>query len=188
MQIGMTDGENQGGAIALNSSGAVNLIPQNGAYVTTNGNSSVTGSVSVGGSQTISGNQTTIGNQSVGGDLNVAGTKNFRIDHPDAPDSKYLLHAAVESNEVLNIYSGNIITNNNGLAVVSLPQYFENNTDFRYQLTVINDLLRQLFPKIENNKFEIKTDKPNIEVSWQITSKRNDKYLREHPFFDVLDK
>jgi len=190
MQIGMTDGETQGGAIALNTSGAVNLIPQNGAYVTTNGNHTVTGVHSVGSNQSVYGNQLVQGTQNVGGDLNVAGTKNFRIDHPENPENKYLVHAAIESNEVLNMYSGNVTTDNNGKAIVKLPQYFELiNIDFRYQLTVIGEFAQAIVSKkIENNTFEIKTDKPNIEVSWQVTAKRNDKYLREHPFFDVRDK
>jgi hypothetical protein len=38
---------------------------------------------------------------------------------------------------MMNIYNGNIITDQNGLAVVELPDYFESlNRDFRYQLTV----------------------------------------------------
>jgi hypothetical protein len=42
------------------------------------------------------------------GALNVTGTKNFKIDHPLDPENKYLYHAAIESSEVLNIYSGNV--------------------------------------------------------------------------------
>jgi hypothetical protein len=39
---------------------------------------------------------------------------------------------------VLNVYSGNVITDENGDAVVSLPHWFEALTkDARYQLTVI---------------------------------------------------
>ena len=39
---------------------------------------------------------------------------------------------------MMNVYSGNISTNANGYATVTLPDYFEAaNKDFRYQLTVI---------------------------------------------------
>jgi hypothetical protein len=31
-------------------------------------------------------------------------------------------------------------------------------------------------------RFTIRTDKPNVKVSWQVTAKRNDPYMREHPF------
>ena len=46
------------------------------------------------------------------GDINVTGTvyaatKDFEIDHPMDPANKYLLHASVESSEMMNIYSGN---------------------------------------------------------------------------------
>src|SRR6185295_4934573 len=55
------------------------------------------------------------------GALNVTGTKNFKIDHPLDPENRYLLHAAIESSEVLNLYSGNVVTDANGEAVVTLP-------------------------------------------------------------------
>src|SRR5581483_5167624 len=73
------------------------------------------------------------------GNLFVDGNKNFKIDHPLDPENKYLLHAAIESSEVLNVYSGNVTTDEQGNAVVELPDWFEAlNKDFRYQLTVIN--------------------------------------------------
>ncbi len=190
MQIGMTDGETQGAAIVMSTAGNINLKPQGTGNVTTNGTHIVTGAHSVGTNQSVYGNQLVQGTQNVGGDLNVGGTKNFRIDHPEDPGNKYLVHAAIESNEVLNLYSGNVTTDNNGIVIVELPQYFESiNIDYRYQLTVIGDFAQAIVSKkIKNNTFEIKTDKPNIEVSWQVTAKRNDMYLREHPFFDVRDK
>jgi hypothetical protein len=35
-----------------------------------------------------------------------AGTKDFKIDHPLDPANKYLVHASVESSEMMNIYTG----------------------------------------------------------------------------------
>ncbi len=127
------------------------------------------------------------GNSNISGDLNVGGTKNFRIDHPDDPDNKYLYHSCIESDEVLNQYSGNVITNADGIAVVTLADYIQKiNIDFRYQLTVIGDFAQAIISKeITNNQFEIKTDKPNIKVSWMIVAKRNDKYMQENPFEPV---
>src|ERR1041384_267383 len=81
-----------------------------------------------------------IGDVEVAVNFNVTGggSKNFKIDHPLDPENKYLYHAAIESSEVLNIYRGNVTTNENGKAVVALPDWFEAiNRDFRYQLTVI---------------------------------------------------
>lgn len=141
------------------------------------------------GEQVVIGDQIVAGNSSVTGNLNVQGTKNFRIDHP-IDNGKYLLHASMESNEPLNTYSGNIITDNNGTAIVRLPDYFDKiNIDFRYQLTVIGQFAQAIISKeLNNNTFEIKTDKPNVKVSWQITAKRNDVYIQNSPFKDVIDK
>jgi len=122
--------------------------------------------------------------------LNVNGTKNFRIDYPNDPDNKYLVHASIESNEVLNKYSGKIITDKNGESIVTLPEYFTDvNIDFRYQLTVIGVFAQAIiFREIDNNQFIIKTDQPNVKVSWEVTARRNDQYMKENPFKAVIDK
>jgi len=124
------------------------------------------------------------GNVSVSGNLNVTGTKNFRIDDPLDPQHKFLEHAAIESNEVLNVYSGNATTGANGHATVTLPPYFDRiNTDFRYQLTVIGQFAQAIVGKqIRGNTFVIRTDKGHVRVSWQVTARRNDAYMRAHPF------
>ena len=142
------------------------------------------------GNLTVNGNQVVNGNSNINGDQTVSGTKSFRIDHPDDPENKYLLHSCIESDEVLNQYSGNTTTNENGIAVVNLPDYIQKiNIDFRYQLTVIGDFAQAIISKeISNNQFEIKTDKPNIKVSWLITAKRNDEYMKQHPFEPVRSK
>jgi hypothetical protein len=123
------------------------------------------------------------------GNFSATGSKQFRIDHPLDP-SKYLQHASLESNEVLNYYSGNVVTGNTGKAVVQLPAYFEAiNTDYRYQLTVIGTFAQAIVSKkIQNNQFEIHTSEPNVEVSWQVTAIRNDAYMQEHPFREEPEK
>ena len=120
------------------------------------------------------------GNVSVSGTLSKAGGT-FQIDHPQDPENKYLIHSFVESPEMMNIYNGIITTDANGGAEVALPTYFQAlNMDFRYQLTVIGPDFSQavVSKKIESNKFSIKTDKPNIEVSWQVTGVRNDAWAK----------
>lgn len=121
------------------------------------------------------------------GDVDVAGnfTKTsgtFKIDHPMDPANKFLIHSFVESPDMMNIYNGNITTDANGDAVVSLPSYFEvENIDFRYQLTVIGTFAQAIVSKeISNNTFSLKTDKPNVKVSWQVTGVRNDPYAQQH--------
>jgi len=129
------------------------------------------------------------------GDINVsgainAGTKDFKIDHPLDPANKYLFHASVESSEMMNIYTGNITTDGQGQATVQLPEWFEVlNTDFRYQLTVIGQFAQAIVGrKIENNRFEIRTSAPNVEVSWQVTGVRQDAYAKANPLVVEQEK
>ncbi|HET6272536.1 MAG TPA: hypothetical protein VFG32_06110 [Bacteroidota bacterium] len=126
----------------------------------------------------------------VTGDFSVGGDKNFMIDHPSDPANKYLVHSCVESNDRMNIYNGNIITDASGNATVELPGYFAAlNVDYRYQLTVIGQFAQAIISsKINNNRFSIKTDKPNIEVSWQVTGVRNDAYAKAHPMQVEVEK
>lgn len=122
------------------------------------------------------------------GNLNVsgvitAGTKDFKIDHPLDPANKYLVHASVESSEMMNIYTGNVTTDVRGEAVINLPDWFETlNSDFRYQLTVIGQFAQAIVSrKISDHHFTIRTDKPNVEVSWQVTGVRHDAFAKAHP-------
>ena len=125
-----------------------------------------------------------VGNLSVGGTLSkAAGT--FRIDHPVDPDNKFLVHSFVESPDMMNLYNGNVVTDATGMAIVELPSYFcAENKDFRYQLTPIGGegfSRVRVVSKISNNRFVIQSDPPRIEVSWQVTGIRNDRYARAHP-------
>ena len=51
--------------------------------------------------------------------------KDFKIDHPLDPANKYLVHTSVESSEMMNIYSGNVVTDELGIATVTLPDWFQ---------------------------------------------------------------
>lgn len=115
---------------------------------------------------------------------------NSRIDHPLDPENKYLRHAAIESSEALNIYNGNVTTDASGEALVILPDYFEAlNRDFRYQLTAIGQFAQAIVAsKIKDNRFTIKTDKPNIEVSWQVSGVRQDPSIKAKPLVVEEDK
>jgi hypothetical protein len=102
----------------------------------------------------------------------------FEIDHPLDPENKYLCHSFVESPDMLNVYNGNVTTDANGEASVTLPDYFEAlNQDFRYQLTVIGQFAQAIVAQeIRNNQFTIKTDQPRVKVSWQVTGIRKDPW------------
>ena len=148
-----------------------------------------TGQVNTFTTGTILGNPTVSGNLSVTGTLSK-GSGTFKIDHPLDPENKFLFHSFVESPDMMNIYNGNIITDANGDAEVKLPSYFEAlNTDFRYQLTVIGQFAQAIVAeKIKGNQFKIKTDKPNVEVSWQVTGVRNDPFANKNRVVPEVEK
>jgi hypothetical protein len=127
----------------------------------------------------------------VDGGLLVAGTKNFHIDHPLDPTNKYLNHASIESSEVLNQYSGNVVLDARGEAQVKFPAWFGAiNDDFRYQLTAIGAPGPNLYiaEKVRDNSFKIGGGMPGMEVSWLVTARRNDPYMRAHPYVVEQDK
>ncbi len=135
--------------------------------------------------------ENTTGKVVVNGDFTALGVKAFTMDYPLDPTNKTLMHAAVESNEVLNSYSGNVVTDASGKATISLPEYFEAiNKDFRYQLTVVGGTFAQAMvsKEISNNKFEIATNQPNVKVSWEVKGVRNDARMKMNPFSAVQDK
>jgi hypothetical protein len=120
------------------------------------------------------------------GNVNVTGTLSkgggsFKIDHPLDPTNKNLYHSFVESPDMMNIYNGNVITDASGYATVTMPDWFEAlNKEFRYQLTVIGDFAQAIIShELQNNQFVIRTDKPNIKVSWQVTGIRHDKFAEK---------
>ncbi|MBI5324889.1 MAG: hypothetical protein HZB41_06400 [Ignavibacteriae bacterium] len=121
------------------------------------------------------------GNVQVTGTLSKGGGS-FKIDHPLDPANKYLYHSFVESPDMMNIYNSNVITDANGEATVILPGYFEAlNREFRYQLTVIGQFAQAIVSEeIQNNRFTIKTDKPNVKVSWQVTGIRHDPFAESY--------
>ncbi len=129
------------------------------------------------------------------GDVNVSGTLSksggsFKIDHPQDPANKYLVHSFVESPDMMNIYNGNIVTDAGGLAIVTLPSYFDAlNIDFRYQLTVIGEFAQAIVKEeISGNQFTIQTDKPNVKVSWQVTGVRNDAWANANRIKTEVNK
>lgn len=121
----------------------------------------------------------------INGGLTTFGSKNFQIDHPFDPENRYLVHAAIESAETMNVYSGNVVLDDDGTASVDLPAWFAAiNINYRYQLTAIGAPAPNLHvaKKIENGRFEIGGGTPGLEVSWQVAATRNDAYAIAHPF------
>ena len=126
----------------------------------------------------------------VPGALDAAAT-GLRIDHPADPANKYLVLSSVQSSEMMNIFTGNVVTDELGLATVKLPDWFEaENTDFRYQLTVIGERFAQAIvsKEIANHQFTISTNASNVEISWQITAVRQDAFAKAHPLVVEQEK
>lgn len=125
------------------------------------------------------------------GDMGASGVKPFRIDHPTDPLNKFLLHYSTESPFPQNFYNGNVTTDSKGYAWVELPAYFsEINTNFKYVLTVIGKTFAQAIvsEEISQNRFQIKTNQPNIKVSWRVDADRNDERVKFNRPTDVREK
>ena len=131
----------------------------------------------------------------VHGHFDVAGTLSkgggsFKIDHPLDPANKYLYHSFVESPDMMNVYNGNLTTDAQGKAVVTLPEYFETlNRDFRYQLTCIGTFAQAIVTEeVEGNRFAVQTSEPNVKVSWQVTGVRQDPWAEANRIPESVDK
>lgn len=107
----------------------------------------------------------------------MAEFKQFVIDHPLDPENKTLRHFSIESDRMLNVYSGTATFNKKGEAWVQLPEWFEAlNTDFTYQLTCIGGFANvYIADEITNNRFRIAGGNSKLKVSWQVSGVRHDK-------------
>ena len=130
-----------------------------------------------------------VGKTHVNGALSKS-SGSFKIDHPLDPANKYLSHSFVESPDMMNVYNGNVVADGNGEAVVELPAWFEAlNRDFRYQLSCIGGFAPVFVAeKIAGNRFRIAGATPGLEVSWQVTGIRKDRWAQEHPVVVEEDK
>jgi hypothetical protein len=125
------------------------------------------------------------------GDLWVLGTKHFVIDHPLDPANKYLVHSSVESDERLNVYSGTAALDDEGKALVEVPDWLEAlNADVRYQLTPIGTPAPDLHVahELESNRFAIAGGRPGMKVSWQLTGVRRDMHAQAHAASVEIEK
>ena len=128
-----------------------------------------------------------LGNVNMQDNLVVVGTLSkgagaFKIDHPLDPENKYLYHSFVESPDMMNVYNGNIVLDNNGEATIELPEYFEAlNKEFRYQLTCIGGYAPvYIAQEVSSNNFKISGGTPGMKISWQVTGIRQDPYANKN--------
>ena len=129
------------------------------------------------------------------GTFAATGTKSFQCDHPLDPANKYLNHFCAEGPAPYNIYRGNVVTDGRGYATVVLPDYFESiNRDPAYQLTVVDEadqeqfVLAKVVAKVRNNRFTIRTSRPQTEVSWEVKAIRNDRWVQRYGYETVQEK
>jgi hypothetical protein len=123
------------------------------------------------------------------GDVQVTGSiskavSNFSIDHPLDPANKRLVHAAVESSDMKNIYDGTVTLNRKGEAEIRLPAWFGSlNKDFRYQLTAVGRAAPDLHiaQEFRKNRFRVGGGRSGMKVCWQVTGIRKDRWARAHP-------
>ncbi|MBS1724640.1 MAG: hypothetical protein JSS66_16985 [Armatimonadetes bacterium] len=142
------------------------------------------------------------------GHMGATGVKPFRIDHPDDPTNRYLLHYSSESPEVINFYRGNVVLNASGEALVELPGYFAKiNKSPSYQLTPVGAAMPMLHVGTEIDEqalrvgeqagpgvaapicsFRIVGGVPGKKVSWRVEAVRNDKWVRKYGAPVEMDK
>ena len=173
-----------GNIISL-SDGSVRMIKNAGPGVTgylgcntidCSGGAMINGGLATGG-----GSSSVINNLTVHGTLSKPGGS-FLIDHPLDPKNKVLRHSFVESPEMRNIYEGTVSFNEQGEAVVELPNYFDAlNNDFRCQLTCVGGYAPVYIKDEEKgNKFVIAGGKPGLKVYWMVTGTRQDAYAKKN--------
>jgi hypothetical protein len=127
-----------------------------------------------------------LGRAHVVGNLSKGGGS-FKIDHPLDPKNKYLYHSFVESPDMMNLYNGNVTTDDTGYARIELPEWFGAlNRDARYQLTVIDErdgpafVQAKVVREVAQNAFAIRTSAPRTRVSWLVTGIRQDAFAEKH--------
>ena len=77
-----------------------------------------------------------------------------------------------------------------GLPIAALPRFEALNGSFRYQLTAIGAPSPGLYiaQKIAGSRFTIAGGTPGVEVSWQVTGVRHDRFANANPLVVELAK
>ncbi len=116
-----------------------------------------------------------------------------RIDHPLDPAHRYLQHVSVASSDMLDLYDGNVTTDAHGFATVRVPRWFQAlNRTFCYQLTILGHAPwateTRVWDEIAHNRFTIRTSRPQVRVSWEVTGIRHDRFANAHRIQAVVPK
>jgi trimeric autotransporter adhesin len=113
----------------------------------------------------------------------AATTKQFRIDHPKDPANFYLQHTSIESDRMLNIYTGTVTLDSAGQGTVRLPDWFEIlNKDFTYHLTPFGPSSQPyIAAEIKKGQFQIAGGQAGQRVSWLVSGVRQDEWAKANP-------
>jgi hypothetical protein len=126
-----------------------------------------------------------------GGCTGCTGPSVLQIDDPLDPAHKYLNHSSVASSQQLDVYSGNVTTNAKGFAIVTMPRWFQAlNRSFRYQLTIVGSRgwNARVVKPMANNRFTIQSDRSHVQVSWEVSAVRHDRYAEAHSTRVIVSK
>lgn len=121
----------------------------------------------------------------------TTGTKSFRIDHPLDPANRFLTHYCAEGPEPMNVYRGTATLDPDGGAWIDLPTYFgEINVDETYQLTPVGGAMPMLHiaQTASDNRFRVDGGTAGLRISWTVTARRNDAYVRARGIVVESDK
>lgn len=118
----------------------------------------------------------------VSGDFTVTGTKNFEIPHPTKPGQK-LLHGSTESPVSGLEYWGEAVLDDDGAAVVVLPEYFEAlaAADSRAAfLTPIDEPVALAASRVSDGRFTVRGP-AGASFTWLVKARRGDKAGQFNP-------
>ncbi|MGE4425900.1 MAG: hypothetical protein AB7G37_05535 [Solirubrobacteraceae bacterium] len=132
------------------------------------------------------------GNVMINGDLTVTGTKSgFRIDDPRDPTRRTLTHTPVETDELTVVYTGNVTTDGDGRATVTLPGYATTLAgEWRYGLTPIGRFGQVIVEREvdDEGRFVVRSEHGDTKVSWSVTGIRHDPQARRDAIEPVTTK
>jgi hypothetical protein len=115
------------------------------------------------------------------GTITSAGAKAFKIIHPQ-DSSKYLIHACLEGPEIAVFYRGEGQTDEDGLATITLPDYFEALTAKTGRTVQLTELIEDddaeigkvSATRVKDGKFGVRSEYASQRFYWEVKAVRAD--------------
>lgn len=124
----------------------------------------------------------------------LGGGYDFFMPNPANPEKEMLRHWGIETDGLRTLYVGRGKTNRRRKAIIKMPQWFTALNDIEtceYHLTSISGLCKLTISKQINRKgqFEVFSDIPDQEFSWQVVVMRGDpigkESIRKYPIIEI---